>query len=367
MSTSTVVESTNLYFTDDRSDKVYNATIESCDGGYTVNCSWGRRGSALQSATQTQEPVSLAKATLIYDKKVREKIAKGYQLSTQTMSTIPVVTTASPLNPQCNLLNPIDKDRLKYLMLDNDWVMQEKMDGVRLLIQRKGEDFIGYSRTGREVAVPQNLVEALIFTPMHDTFLIDGELVGDVYYAFDLLETSVSWRDNYYTSRRAQLINVVGSLANPFVVCVKYFIGNAEKLKEFHEIKERGGEGVVFKKTSGVYTVGRPASGGDYVKYKFYKTCSAIVTTINDKRSVGLSCYECPSSLVSVGNCTIPPNYCVPELGSVVEVRYLYARLPSHALFQPTYLGVRLDIGSWECGLSQLGYKVGEGDQEDDG
>lgn len=366
MSTSTIVESTSLYFRDDRSDKVYNATIESCDEGYTVNCSWGRRGSALQSATQTQEPVSLTKATAIYDKKLKEKRAKGYQLSTRTMSTIPVVTTANPLNPQCNLLNPVDKDTLETLMEDDQWVMQEKMDGVRLLIQKKDEKFTGYSRTGREVAVPQNIMEALKLTIINDTFLIDGELVGDVYYAFDLLETSANWRDNHYTSRREQLVSILKYDTRPCVVCLKYYIGEKEKFHEFHSIKERGGEGVVFKKQWGKYTVGRPASGGDYLKYKFYKTCSAIVTTINDKRSVGLSCFESVCKLVSVGNCTIPPNYSVPEIGSVVEVRYLYARLPSHALFQPTYLGVRLDIGSGECGLSQLKYKVGEGDQEDE-
>lgn len=367
MSTSTVVESTSLYFRDDRSDKVYNATIESCGNGYIVNCSWGRRGSALQSATQTKEPVSLEKATAIYDKKLKEKRAKGYQLSTRTMSTIPVASTTNPLNPQCNLLNPIESEELESVMLNDDWVMQEKMDGVRLLIQRKGSSFTGYSRTGREVAVPENIQNALTLTPMNDTFLIDGELVGDTYYAFDLLETSLCWRDMHYTSRRAQLVTLLNGNANPSVVCVKYFIGKEEKYKEFHSIKEKGGEGVVFKKTFAVYKAGRPNSGGDYLKYKFYKTCSAIVTTINDKRSVGLSCYECVGSLVSVGNCTIPANYPVPELGSVVEVRYLYARLPSHALFQPTYLGVRLDIGSWECGLSQLKYKAGEGDQDDEG
>lgn len=366
MSTSTVVESTSLYFRDDRSDKVYNATIESCDEGYTVNCSWGRRGSALQSATQTQEPVSLIKATAIYDKKLKEKRAKGYQLSTRTMNTIPVASTTNPLNPQCNLLNPVDKDMLQALIEDDDWIMQEKMDGVRLLIQKNGERFVGYSRTGREVAVPQGIVEALRLTIMNDTFLIDGELVGDVYHAFDLLETSISWRENFYTSRRKQLVSVLSGQTYPNIVCVKYYIGEKEKSQEFHSIKESGGEGVVFKKSSATYKVGRPASGGDYLKYKFYKTCSAIVTTINDKRSVGLSCYECVGSLVSVGNCTIPPNYSVPEIGSVVEVRYLYARLPSHALFQPTYLGVRLDIGRGECGLSQLKYKVGEGEQEDE-
>ena len=365
MSTSTVVLSTSLYFRDGRSDKVYHVTVESCDLGYVVNCAWGRRGSSLQTTTQTKGAVTLGIAKDIYAKKIKEKRDKGYQLSSSPNNSISVANTSSSLNPICNLLNPVDADTVDSLMRNEDWLMQEKMDGVRLLIQKEGEKFTGYSRTGRLVPVPHNIEEALRLTINTDTFIIDGELVGDVYYAFDLLETNENWRDTSYIRRWEHLASILSSQSYPCVVCLKYFVKAQEKFKEFHTIKESGGEGVVFKLDTAEYKVGRPASGGDYLKYKFYKTCSAIVTTINDKRSVGLSCYECPGSLVSVGNCTIPPNHPVPELDSVVEVRYLYPRLPSHALFQPTYLGVRLDIESWECELFQLKYKVGEG--EDDG
>lgn len=365
MSTSTVMLSTSLYFRDGRSDKVYHVTLESCDNSYTVNCAWGRRGASLQ--TTSFGTITLGRAKEIYSNKVKEKRDKGYQLSPSSNNSIPVVNTSNPLLPLCNLLNPVDADTVDSLMRDEQWVMQEKMDGVRLLIHKEGENIAGYSRTGRQVAVPNNIVEALRLTIMNDTFIIDGELVGDVYYAFDLLETDQSWRNTSYLSRWKHLAAILSSQSYPCVVCLNYIVKAQEKFNEFHTIKKCGGEGVVFKHINAHYEVGRPASGGDYLKFKFYKTCSAIVTTINEKRSVGLSCYACPGILVSVGNCTIPPNHPVPELESVVEVRYLYARLPSHALFQPTYLGVRLDVGTWECGLSQLKYKVGEGEQEDDG
>lgn len=364
MSTSTFVESTSLNFRDDRSDKVYHVTIERCDEGFTVNCSWGRRGSALQSSTLTKDPVSKSKACVIYDKKIDEKRAKGYQLSYKNnATTIPVANTTNPLNPQCNLLNPIEDDQLESLMMGNQWVMQKKMDGVRLMIRRKNNtEFIGYSRTGREVAVPLNIVEALSLLDMPD-FFMDGELVGDVYYAFDLIEIHIPLQNENYNLRKSTLNSILNRKPSSSVVCVKDFVRLENKAKEFERIKHNGGEGVVFKKIAATYQVGRPSSGGDYLKFKFYKTCSATVSTINDRRSVGLGLYNSSGDLIPIGNCTIPINHRIPEVGSLVEVKYLYARLPSHALYQPSYLGERSDIRIDECVLSQLKYKTGDEDE----
>ena len=365
---SVVISATHLFYRDDRSDKVYKVTIERVDnvGGYVVNCAWGRRGSSMQSATQTKDPVSLAMATKIYEKKIKEKTDKGYQIQGAFLSrheTIPVANTTNPLNPQCNLLNPIEDDQLESLMMGNQWVMQEKMDGVRLMIRRKNNtEFIGYSRTGREVAVPLNIVEALSLPDMPN-FFMDGELVGDVYYAFDLIELHIPLQNSNYNIRKSNLDSILNRKPSSSVVCVKDFVRLEDKAKEFERIKHNGGEGVVFKKLAATYSVGRPSSGGDYLKFKFYKTCSAMVSTINNRRSVGLGLYNSNGGLTSIGNCTIPINHRIPEVGSLVEVKYLYARLPSHALYQPSYLGERSDIRTAECVLSQLKYKTGDEDE----
>jgi bifunctional non-homologous end joining protein LigD len=57
-----------------------------------------------------------------------------------------------------------------------------------------------------------------------------------------------------------------------------------------------------------------------------------------------------------VGNVTIPPNKDVPAVGSVIEVRYLYA-YEGGSLYQPTYKGVRDDVDTEECRMNQLIYK----------
>jgi len=90
---------------------------------------------------------------------------------------------------------------------------------------------------------------------------------------------------------------------------------------------------------------------------------SAVVSQINDKRSVELRLLNGEGWNV-VGNVTILPNFEVPQVGQIVEVRYLYAFRESHALYQPTYLGLRKDVEIHECVLSQLKYKPAESEEE---
>lgn len=87
----------------------------------------------------------------------------------------------------------------------------------------------------------------------------------------------------------------------------------SDKRVLFDEIKEKKGEGVVFKRSSAKYRIGRPASGGDYLKFKFTADCTCIVAEVNDKRSVRLSLMD-GKSVVNAGNVTIPPNHKVLEL-----------------------------------------------------
>lgn len=367
-----VMQSTSLYFKDSTSDKVYNITLEEADGGYVVNCSWGRRGSALQSATQTKSPVSIDKAITIYQKKITEKTSKGYMptadLGKTLGNSITVPDTDKPFEPICNLLNPIDKNQVDHALTDDNWIMQEKMDGVRMILTRKGDSITAVSRTGREATIPQEVTDTLIETSVKN-YIIDGELVGNVYHVFDLLRLQAMdfAAKNTFEERYEALVELLNGIDDTNVKVVKTYSGK-EKTPAFETLKSA--EGVVFKHKNAFYKAGRPSSGGGYLKYKFYKSCSAVVKGINDKRSVTLGLIEdlpehgsefvVGRKLISVGNCTIPVNYDFPQMGDIVEIKYLYARKPSNALYQPSYLGKRTDIQLKDVLLSQLIYKVGE-------
>jgi bifunctional non-homologous end joining protein LigD len=57
-----------------------------------------------------------------------------------------------------------------------------------------------------------------------------------------------------------------------------------------------------------------------------------------------------------VGNVSIPANRVVPEIGELAEVAYLYA-FSGGSLFQPVYLGPRLDLVPEDCSVAQLKFK----------
>ena len=60
-----------------------------------------------------------------------------------------------------------------------------------------------------------------------------------------------------------------------------------------------------------------------------------------------------------MGKVTIPPNYDVPAIGDLVEVRYLYA-YRGGAVYQPTYLGKRNDSDLTDATMKQIIYKADE-------
>jgi bifunctional non-homologous end joining protein LigD len=131
----------------------------------------------------------------------------------------------------------------------------------------------------------------------------------------------------------------------------------ADKERLFVELRKARKEGVVFKRLDVPYTPDRPNSGGPQLKHKFYATLSAVVSKINTQRSVEIRLLDHEGWQVA-GNVTIPPNHLIPEIGAVVEIRYLYAFRESGVLYQPVLLGVRTDVEIAECLASQLKFKA---------
>ena len=135
-----------------------------------------------------------------------------------------------------------------------------------------------------------------------------------------------------------------------------------EKRALVAELQGRRAEGIVFKKQGGTYIPGRPASGGDQVKWKFVKTATFVVLAHKaDKRSVQMGLVDATRNL---GFVTIPVNYNVPAVGALIEVEYLYA-YPNGALAQPVYRGERDDLDKTACVEAQLIFKAdGANDEE---
>src|SRR5690606_22669522 len=139
------------------------------------------------------------------EKLIASKLAKGY---TPAEDGTPYHATDnegrdSGVRPQ--LLNSVEESELPRLLGDSRHILQEKHDGKRMLVRKLGKDVHGINRRGLIVALPQPIAEAALCIPVD--FLIDGEAVGDVLHAFDLLQVKGNdvW-DRSYLDRFAGLL-----------------------------------------------------------------------------------------------------------------------------------------------------------------
>lgn len=349
-----------LYYRQGSSDKVYQAGIESADGGFVVRFAYGRRGTTLQTGTKTNAPVVLSDARRIFDKLVAEKTAKGYSPGEDGTPYQHTDKAALTTGIQCQLLTAIEADEVERYIGNDDYWMQEKFDGRRMLIQKNGKGAIAINRQGLSVAPPLTLVGDAANCP--SDFIIDGEALGDVLCAFDVLSIGKEdLRIKPFLERHLRLMNLLKSFPHPHILQPQTACTTEEKRTLFNTLKALGKEGVVFKRIDAVYLAGRPSWGGSQFKYKFYETASFIVGKVNAKRSVSLLLDE-KGKLVDAGNVTIPPNHHIPTKGSIIECRYLYAFRESGSVYQPIYLGERCDLTAAECTADQLKYKTSQDD-----
>ena len=346
---------TNLYYRQGNSDKVYQASIEPKADGHIVTYAYGRRGQTLTTGTKTQTPVTLEKAQSIYAKLVASKLAKGYTPAEDGTPYQQTGNEGRDTGIRCQLLNPVDEDQLPRLITGTTHCLQQKHDGRRLMVRKQGDEIIGINRRGLIVAIPDTIREAVEHIPFD--VLIDGEAVGDTLHAFDLLEVKGNdLRQRRYIDRFSGLIMVIPPNL-PALRWVSTAIDPNDKLETYEELKDSGSEGVVFKDIDAPFSPGRPNSGGPQLKFKFVESASFIVAAINGKRSVALALYD-EGIQVPAGNVTIPPNHAIPQMGTVVEIRYLYALRQSGSIYQPVYLGERSDIPAEDCTVDQLKYKA---------
>jgi bifunctional non-homologous end joining protein LigD len=354
-------ESITLYYRAAGSDKIYQTALKEKDGGYVVNFAYGRRGSTLQSGTKTIMPVSFNAAKKIYDKLVREKTQKGY---TPGANGTPYSGTdnaqrSTGILPQ--LLNPVDEAKAEKLLADSTHWMQQKLDGKRVIIQ-VGDKIVGINRKGLTIGLPETIIRSAAKIAM--PCILDGEAIGDMFYAFDLLSRNgVDYRASPYRTRYEALVRLIGKGVGSIKIVETYVLAT-DKRAAFERLNRANTEGVVFKNPSAPYTPGRPASGGAQLKFKFVATGTFIVAGVNaGKRSVGLEVFNTSGQRQYIGNVTVPPNQKMPKLGAFVECRFLYC-FREGCLFQPVLLGIRDDVDASACTATQLKYKPEEEDYE---
>lgn len=345
-----IVEQISLAYKDGGSDKVYHAQIEKVDGGYNVNFQYGKRGATLATGCKTPSPVDLEKANVVFTKLIKEKTAKGYSEgeSGAIFQSKSLEDRFTGIIPQ--LLNKITNPQ-DYI--DNDeYFMQEKYDGQRRLIKIENGVVTSINKKGLEVLSPQEVIDPIL--ALKCDIIVDGELIGDKYYIFDILYLN----DKDLKAEDAQnRYAILKSTGLPGIVPAYFTKKDKQEAYDFLILKENKKEGVVFKKNKSAYVGGRPNSGGNQLKNKFYATDTFEVISHNEtKRSVNVVSYTESGDIYDMGKITIPETTPLPDVGMFVEIRYLYCHVGGK-LFQTTYLGVREDQDRTDCHMREIKFK----------
>jgi len=329
------------------SDKEYRVELkqEGTTKDWVVNFAYGKRGAALKAGTKTKVPVKYDIAKRTYDKLIKSKEAKLYIAAGQSVS-INTVTDKVDSGVRPQLLNELtEKEAVKYI-LDDDYCMQEKFDGERRMIKTfVNKPSIGINKKGIEIALSSELQVAADNLIPKENYILDGEDMGGVLMYFD----DLSVPDLSYKKRYAGL-----PLTQLNLLPVKTAWNTETKTIMFNRMKRERAEGVVFKNIHAPYQAGRPASGGDQFKCKFYESASCIVSSISAvKSSIGIHVFGSDNLPVAIGNVTLYPNSSSLKVGDIVEVKYLYYN-EGGSLYQPVLLAKRNDVDPDECTLAKL-------------
>src|SRR5258705_5025085 len=129
-------ERAELYFRQGSTDKVYHLQLENAQARWSVQAQWGRRGSTLQSDIKVSD-TTYEEARRVYDRLLREKTGKGYQIAQATTNGDTPISVGLPACKEHSghvpeLLTPIEEPEALRLAQDASSWFHQKFDRCRL-------------------------------------------------------------------------------------------------------------------------------------------------------------------------------------------------------------------------------------------
>jgi|HubBroStandDraft_6_1064221.scaffolds.fasta_scaffold22472_5 bifunctional non-homologous end joining protein LigD len=357
-----------LFFQEGSSDKVYNAEIEDVGGAFTVHVAWGRRGAKLNTGDKAVR-VTRAVAEATFAKLVREKTGKGYEERTaahEPAAIAPpegqgsgsrVTGKRAKVGAKAQLLTAIEDDtELARMLADAAMIAQQKLDGVRVLVTVGDDGLVPTNRDGQVTQLAGKALDGLAYLPKGT--IVDGEVIGDAYWLFDVLELAGDdVRSRGYFERWQLLDEELEPALTGAAQILPVAQGNKAKQKLHDSLRAARAEGIVFKHRDAPYAGGR---GTTQRKYKFVKSADVII--VENAGNAYRMCVYDGGKLFEVGRVFAgTTNASRADLNArlgrgekpVAEVKYLYAT-DDHQLFQPVFVALRTDKVAKACTRAQL-------------
>lgn len=245
----------------------------------------------------------------------------------------------------------VDRATATKMVLSGRYGVQKKVDGRHLLLRRTKDGTVsGGSKAGLITRVPLTIADAI--APLRFVEL-DGEDVNGVYHAFDVISiggrsmTALSVED-----RHSALVSLTAPFLSDHLKVLPMFTGS-DALRFIETAEAELEEGFVLKLLSATY-----GEDGTMWKHQF-RAMSAFIAgeRKGDKSSIEIFVCRPDQSRRSMGFVTVKPNQKIPEPGSIVEVKYLYAFVDGK-LAQAELLRVRDDdVRAEDCTEDKLKFK----------
>ena len=188
------------------------------------------------------------------------------------------------------------------------WAAEEKLDGDWRRLAKVGNEVYGFTREGNPVALSEETV-ALAMLSQFD-FVIDGEqMPKGRFVAFDICGLMGAPVLSENSARRDMLCDVWKGEV------VRRVIGEQAKRELCEQVKEMGGEGIVFKRVDAPYIEGRTPY---CQRWKNYQQEVFEVSAVNiAKCSVEVSRHG-----KSYGGVPVQSLARLPKVGDKILVKY---------------------------------------------
>jgi bifunctional non-homologous end joining protein LigD len=239
--------------------------------------------------------------------------------------------------------------KIAHPYLNNEhWGMQQKVDGFRMLLAC-GDSIKTYNRKGDHLDCPQAIIDYFSIFTTHWVF--DGELLGEVYYVFDLLEIPTGDIRAWPLSRRYEMLQMLSNKFDNNIVQVLPLF-TVDKESAMNTLIESKAEGVVFKRLDAEY-IGKKTNS--QLKYKFIKQVDCVILdrNINSKDNFLLGMFN-GIDFIEVGKCSaLTGDGPQATVGSVIQVDILYVT-KGNRLYQPVKPKLRFDKEPVECTIDQI-------------
>lgn len=150
---------------------------------------------------------------------------------------------------------------IECLDLDpSEWVMESKLDGIRVIWQR-GK---AYTRDGKPLSVQKGSKQVSEILK-GITVTLDGEWCGGIYYVFDLPDSNLN-----LAKRRFDAWHLSEPNRRPLLNFVHQFGGHLTFRHWFNYGRALGWEGVVFKRKTSLYCkTSSPQPCRDWIKVRY--------------------------------------------------------------------------------------------------